>query len=148
MLAFLIWLTFCGFGVSLEILGVVNPGPIENGTQSYAIVDCLYALDPKDLETLEIKWYFRYDPEPIYTWIPKSKPQVSSAFRRHVNLGYLATSDPYSKHRALYLQNLNTALSGRYSCRVSSVYKDDFRSNDLTIYGKDRKATSIGDFLN
>ena len=60
---------------------------------------------------------------------------MSAEFKRHVNLGYLATSDPYTRQRALYLQDLGTHLSGRYSCRVSSVYQEDFKSTELTIYG-------------
>ena len=61
--------------------------------------------------------------------------QVAREYRRHVNLGYLATSNPYSQHRALYLQDLSTRLSGRYSCRVSSVHQEDFKSTQLTIFG-------------
>ena len=52
-----------------------------------------------------------------------------------MNLHYLVSDDPYTRHRALHLRRLSTDLSGRYSCRVSSIYEEDFRSRDLIIYG-------------
>ena len=60
----------------MKILNVWTPEIIENGTQSSAIVDCEYSLDDRDISTLEIKWYFRFDPTPIYTWVPPNPPQV------------------------------------------------------------------------
>jgi hypothetical protein len=60
----------------VQILNVWTPEIIENGTQSSAIVDCEYSLDDRDISTLEIKWYFRFDPTPIYTWVPPNPPQV------------------------------------------------------------------------
>ena len=55
------------------------------------------------------------------------------------------SNEPLKKHRALHLQHLNTNLSGRYSCRVSSIYTEDFKSNDLIIYTKPRStALNIG----
>ena len=60
----------------VKILNVWTPEIIENGTQSSAIVDCEYSLDDRDISTLEIKWYFRFDPTPIYTWVPPNPPQV------------------------------------------------------------------------
>ena len=46
------------------------------------------------------------------------------------------SNDPLTKHRALHLKDLGTELSGRYACRVSSVYEEDFKSKDLVIYCK------------
>ena len=61
--------------------------------------------------------------------------QVAANFKKLISNGYLANSGALTKHSALYLRRLTTDLSGRYSCRVSSVHEDDFKSNDLTIYG-------------
>ncbi len=66
----------------------------------------------------------------------KSKFQVSPSFSRYINLGYQMSSDPLTKHRALHLQHLSTDLSGRYACRISSVFQEDFKSKDLVIYGQ------------
>ena len=62
--------------------------------------------------------------------------QVFGKFRDHVNLHYLASDDPWTEHRALHLQKVNSELSGRYSCRVSSIFKDDFKSKEMIVYGK------------
>ncbi len=61
--------------------------------------------------------------------------QVLGKFLGHVNLGYRATTDPYSERRALHLMGITTEFSGRYSCRVSSIYEDEFRSKEMIIYG-------------
>ena len=112
--------------------------------QQSALVDCDFSYEQKDLQSLELKWYFRHDPTPIYTWIPPKKPQVHPTFKNHINIEYEISSDPYLKHRALNLQDLSTKLSGRYSCRVSSIFKDDFKSRDLIIYGeKTRKIRKL-----
>ena len=70
----------------------------------------------------------RFDPNPL--------PQVSPQFSRHVNLRYLASDDPYKMHRALFLKDIGTELSGRYSCRVSSIHGEDYRSTQMIIYGE------------
>ena len=62
---------------TVKILNVLTPDVIKNGTKDYAIVDCDYMIDERDKETLEVKWYFRHDPTPIYTWVPPNLPQVS-----------------------------------------------------------------------
>ena len=77
---------------------------------------------------------FRHDPKPIYTWVPPGAPQVDKSFKDHINANYEISSDPYLKHRALNLRGLSTKLSGRYSCRVSSIHTDEFKSKDLIIY--------------
>jgi hypothetical protein len=45
-------------------------------------------LDDQDIDTFELKWYFRFDPTPIYTWVPPNPPQAAPAFSRYLNLGY------------------------------------------------------------
>ena len=109
--------------------------------QQSALVDCDFSYEQKDLQSLELKWYFRHDPTPIYTWIPPNKPQVHPTFKAHINIEYEISSDPYLKHRALNLQDLSTKLSGRYSCRVSSIFEDDFKSKDLIIYSPARQTS-------
>ena len=42
-----------------------------------ALVDCDFIYEEEDIESLELKWYFRHDPTPIYTWVPPNNPQVS-----------------------------------------------------------------------
>ena len=61
--------------------------------------------------------------------------QVAPQFRKHISNGYLSNSGELTKHSALYLRRLTTELSGRYSCKVSSVHEEDFKSKDFIIYG-------------
>ncbi len=61
---------------------------------------------------------------------------LSDLFLRHINLGYEATSQNLTKHRALHLVRVTTHLSGRYSCKVSSNLSEDFQSKEMIIYGK------------
>ena len=52
------------------------PEAMQNDSVDYAILDCDYSLDERDKDSLEVKWYFRYDPTPIYQWVPPNDPQV------------------------------------------------------------------------
>ena len=62
--------------------------------------------------------------------------QVAEEWVNHVNVHFFASDDPFKKHRALHLYNVSTNFSGRYSCRVSSIYDDRFRSAEMIIYGE------------
>jgi len=126
---------------SLKIRNVWTPDVIENGTQKSALIDCDFTYEERDLQSLELKWYFRHDPRPIYTWVPPALPQVDETFKNHINANYEISSDPYKKHRALHLKDISTKLSGRYSCRVSSIHTDEFKSKDLIIYSPPRRTT-------
>ena len=61
----------------LSIVHLWAPEPMVAGRARTAILDCDYRIDPEDRETLEVKWYFRFDPAPIYQWVPPNDPQVS-----------------------------------------------------------------------
>ena len=54
---------------------MIKNGTVINGVNN--VIDCSYTLDPRDEETFELKWYFRHDPTPIYTWVPPNRPQVN-----------------------------------------------------------------------
>lgn len=123
----------------IEIRHLWVPGSMENGTVDSAILECDYLLDERDRSSLEVKWYFRHDPIPIFQWVPPNAPQVLNKFRRFINLHYLVTDDPYTEHRAIHLQPISSELSGRYSCRVSSNYDDKIASKDMIIYAPPKK---------
>ncbi|TRY71572.1 hypothetical protein TCAL_11968 [Tigriopus californicus] len=124
---------------SIEIRHLWVPGAMENGTLDSAILECDYLLDERDRSSLEVKWYFRHDPVPIFQWVPPNAPQVLNKFRRFINLHYLVTDDPYTEHRAIHLQPISSELSGRYSCRVSSNYDDKIISKNMIIYAPPKK---------
>ena len=74
--AFLILMCLTNQSTTVKILDVLTPDVIKNGTEKYAIIDCIYNITEQDKDTLEVKWYFRHDPTPIYTWVPPNLPQV------------------------------------------------------------------------
>ena len=66
--------------MTIKIHDVHTSGVIRNGTDINGInniVDCHYNFTKRDEETFELKWYFRHDPTPIYTWVPPNRPQVN-----------------------------------------------------------------------
>ena len=54
---------------------MIKNGTVINGVNN--VIDCSYMIDPRDEETFVLKWYFRHDPTPIYTWVPPNRPQVN-----------------------------------------------------------------------
>ena len=65
--------------VTIRITDVHTPGVTKNGTRINGVnnvIDCEYQFNERDVETFELKWYFRHDPTPIYTWVPPNRPQV------------------------------------------------------------------------
>lgn len=61
------------------------PEAMKNDSVDYAILDCDYSLDERDKDSLEVKWYFRYDPTPIYQWVPPNDPQVVTLSGRNIS---------------------------------------------------------------
>ena len=64
--------------INVKIKHFWVPDPMANGSVDTALLDCDYTLEDRDKETLEVKWYFKHNPSPIYQWIPPNPPQVSS----------------------------------------------------------------------
>ena len=63
---------------------------MRNASGLSAILDCDYTLDDRDKDSLEVKWYFRYDQAPIYQWIPPDEPQVSrSVYNRSMVMNHV-----------------------------------------------------------
>lgn len=126
---------------SVSILSLWVPDIVENGTESSAVLDCVYNFTEEDKDSLEVLWYWRHGLQPIYQWMPPSTPQIlAKKFIPHLETEFHVTEDNYTRHRALNLVNLDTSLSGVYSCRVSSNLGDSFQSKVMTIYSKPRKS--------
>ena len=81
-------LTFPGcFVVGVEIRDMRVPRMIESGSQSHVILDCDYDLRETEGNQMDLKWYFRDDPQPFFQWLPGRPPQTIGKYRRI--LGYL-----------------------------------------------------------
>ena len=122
---------------NVKITNLWVPEPFQEGTRSSVLLDCDYNYTEADRESLEVKWYFRQGLNPIYQWVPPNPPQViSPIFRDKIVPYFEINQDPFSKHRALNIGNITSDLSGLYSCRVSTINSDSFKSKQLTIFGE------------
>ena len=108
----------CSGATCVKISSLWVPAPFLSGTVSSTVLDCVYNYTEADRNSLEVKWYFRHNPSPVYQWIPPGAPQVlSQLFKDHLVQQFEVTRDPYTRYRALNLVNVDTTLSGMYSCR-------------------------------
>ena len=115
------------------------PESVESGSQSHVILDCDYDLrDSTEGLQVDVKWFFRDDPQPFFQWLPGRPPQtIGDIFRDRIDLTYeVGGSDEFRKHRAIKILNPTTELSGIYRCKVSSFVDEDFMQKQMTVYGK------------
>ena len=123
---------------------MVVPRMIESGSQSHVILDCDYdLLDNNEGYQVDVKWFFRDDPQPFFQWLPGRPPQaIGEIFQDRIDLTYeVEGSDQFRKHRAIKILNPTTELTGIYKCKVSSFVDEDFMQKPMIVYGE--YATSI-----
>uniref|UniRef100_A0A1B6DGH1 Ig-like domain-containing protein n=1 Tax=Clastoptera arizonana TaxID=38151 RepID=A0A1B6DGH1_9HEMI len=128
-----VFVAHCVLGVTINSLKV--PAQVLNGKD--AILDCEYTYRSADLSAatdLVVKWFFNGGPEPVYQWIPNQKPQDLGILRGRLNLDYRASSKPEAMHRALYIVNPTTELSGEYKCFVSTFTDEDFMTKNMIVF--------------
>ncbi|GLH12077.1 Uncharacterized protein GBIM_16833 [Gryllus bimaculatus] len=121
-------------GVQITTLRV--PPAVRNGS-SAAVLDCEYSLRNDELRSeagLVVKWYFNNGPSPVYQWIPGGRPQDLGVLRGRLNVHYKATDNRATMHRALYILNPTTDLSGEYKCHVSTFVDEDFMTKKMVVY--------------
>ena len=112
---------------------------VESGSKPHVILDCDYDLsDTTEGYQVDVKWFFRDDPQPFFQWLPGHRPQtIGDIFHDRIDLNYeVAGSDQFRKHRAIKLLNPTTEFSGMYRCKVSSFVDEDFMQKPMTVYGK------------
>ncbi|XP_046400267.1 uncharacterized protein LOC124166674 isoform X2 [Ischnura elegans] len=121
---------------ALKIIGLKVPGLVQNGTEESVVLDCLYDLGSSD-ETaggLVVKWFFDGDPEPVYQWIPRRRPQDFGRLRGRLDLNQRATNDINTMHRALVIRRPTVELSGKYTCLVSTFTEEKSVSETLVVF--------------
>lgn len=125
-------------GVGVEIRDMRVPRMIESGSASHVILDCDYDLRETEGTQVDVKWFFRDDPQPFFQWLPGRPPQtIGELFRDRIDLSYeVANSDQFRKHRAIKIMKPTTELSGMYRCKVSSFVDEDFMQKPMIVYGK------------
>ncbi|XP_050692320.1 uncharacterized protein LOC126983566 [Eriocheir sinensis] len=133
-------------GVRILRLSVPPAVKAESGP---ALLDCVYVLGAGQGEAatgdaanwttdgLVIKWYI--DNLPVYQWIPPGRPQAMGVLAGRVDPSYRASPHPWDAHRALYIPRPLPALSGRYTCTVSTFENEHTRSAPLLVWREARR---------
>lgn len=131
-------LVACSPGLSAVRIGQVQvPPPQANGSAKDVVLDCDYSLDGDETpESIVVKWFLNKEtnPTPVYQWITNKIPQALGVLQGRLNLGYRATDQPSTRHRALNILHPTIELSGEYSCQVSSFSGEDVKSKKFIIY--------------
>ncbi|KAL1461079.1 hypothetical protein WDU94_013010 [Cyamophila willieti] len=123
----------------VQITDLRVPSLVKNGSSSYALLDCEYSLSQEESgpnSGLVVKWFFNDRSAPVYQWIPGKDPQGWDILKGRLNLGYKASSHKSTMHRALYIINPTTELSGNYKCVVSTFDDEDFMNKKMIVYGE------------
>lgn len=108
------------------------PSAVRNNSEDPIILDCDYSVRPDD-QDLVVKWFL--NDVVVYQWIPPQEPQGLGILRDKLDIGFKATSDPKTVHRALKISKPTTELAGDYKCFVSTFADEDFLSKKLIIFG-------------
>uniref|UniRef100_A0A6P7F9Z2 Uncharacterized protein LOC114326307 isoform X1 n=1 Tax=Diabrotica virgifera virgifera TaxID=50390 RepID=A0A6P7F9Z2_DIAVI len=117
-------------GAAVKITNVVVPSVTDANRP--VVLDCDYTLDADD-GALVVKWYFN-DGNLVYQWISGHPPTAIGILKRRLNLNYKADSaDPNKHHRALFILNPTSELSGNYTCLVSTFKSEDVRSKSMIV---------------
>ncbi|KAJ1528654.1 hypothetical protein ONE63_007049 [Megalurothrips usitatus] len=124
----------------VQIVQLHVPPYVSNGSHA-AILDCEYSLGPREsinASGLVVKWFFNDGPAPVYQWIPPQKPQELGLLRGRLDLSYQVTKSDASRHRALYIRNPTTDLSGEWKCLVSTFDDEDFMTKKMVVYAHEK----------
>ncbi|KAI5706467.1 hypothetical protein M8J75_008424 [Diaphorina citri] len=121
----------------VQITDLRVPSLVRNGSASHALLDCEYSLSQEESgpnSGLVVKWFFNDSPSPVYQWIPGKHPQDLDILKGRLNLDYKASNHKSTMHRALYINNPTTELSGNYKCVVSTFDDEDFMNKKMTVF--------------
>ena len=73
--------------VGVEIRKMSVPSEVESGTVPHVILDCDYDLAASESNQVDVKWFFREDPQPFYQWLPGRPPQaIGDLFKNRIDL--------------------------------------------------------------
>ena len=116
------------------------PSVVESGKKNHVILDCDYDISSEsEGQQVDVKWFFRNDPEPFFQWLPGRAPQAKGNLfsNGRLDLTYeVEGGNRFQKHRALKIMRPTTELSGTYRCKVSSFLDEDFMQKEMIIYCK------------
>lgn len=125
----------------VQITHLRVPPYVANGSHA-AVLDCEYQLGPREsinASGLVVKWFFNDGPAPVYQWIPPNRPQDLGLLKGRLDLSYQASKMNASRHRALYIRNPTTELSGEWKCLVSTFDDEDFMTKKMVVYSYEKQ---------
>jgi len=81
------------------------PSAVESGSQPHVILDCDYDLSESERSQVDVKWYFRDDPQPFFQWLPGRPPQaIGELFENgRLDLSYEVDTQPSFRWLDLFL---------------------------------------------
>ena len=132
---------------SVRLASLTVPSLVQNGTVPFVILTCPYYPSKKETEGIVLKWYLNSKTIPIYQWIPPSHPQGLGKFKGHIDLDFEISSDPYTRHRALYILNPIVEMSGEYTCKVSTVDNEVSLTSRMVVYAPPRNVILQSDHV-
>jgi hypothetical protein len=131
---------------AVEIKEMVVPSVVEVGSEN-VVLDCNYNFEASEAEQLEVKWYFNEDPAPFFQWIAGvegSQPQlIGSLFEDKIDLTFLASGDPHTRHRALLLHQPTIEMAGTYHCKVSTLTSEAVAEANMLVYSPVLESTFL-----
>nr|XP_040569180.1 uncharacterized protein LOC121118656 [Lepeophtheirus salmonis] len=112
------------------------PAVVESGREPHVILDCDYDIGDNEGSQIDVKWYFKDDPQPFYQWLPGRNPQtIGDLFKGRIDLSFVVDEkNGFKRHRAIKIIRPTTELSGTYRCKVSSFVDEDFETKRMTVY--------------
>ena len=128
---------------------------MESGKKNHVILDCDYDISSEsEGQQVDVKWFFRNDPEPFFQWLPGRAPQAKGNLfsNGRLDLTYeVEGGNRFQKHRALKIMRPTTELSGTYRCKVSSFLDEDFMQKEMIIYCKyifdDKTCSNVNGYM-
>ncbi|XP_039287980.1 uncharacterized protein LOC111051075 [Nilaparvata lugens] len=141
----LVTVVFVPGALGVQITALRVPASVRNGSAS-VLLDCEYSLRPDETQAdsgLVVKWFFNATPAPVYQWIRGNRPQELGVLRGRLKLDHKASRHPATMHRALYILNPTTDLSGEYKCVVSTFDDEDFMIKTMTVFVPERRLEVI-----
>jgi len=128
---FLLWFNTEG-SWSVTLHDILGPSEVQNNSRPYVLLDCDFSINISEREGMILKWYL--NGKTIYQWIPPRRPQGLGALRGKINLDYDASPDPWQRHRGLYIYSPSIEMSGDYTCKISTLENEVYKTKRMTVY--------------
>lgn len=114
---------------------IVGPDSVENGSTDELILDCDF--EAKGEDDVVLKWFYNGMEDQIYQWIALNKNAYAmGSLRNLIDPTYKISDDPNSMMRALRFKDVNSTLSGNYTCKVDTDDEVKWLTKQVIVYCK------------